>query len=204
MSILTNHDLLKKCPNMLHSIKLFTLSSNAILFSTIDDQVYAIGINLFGRLGVGDHRDRKFPEKIIEICNKPLAELHLTQWNGFALTKDGQLYMWGQSDPLIGTTSKLELKPLQMGNRVCSNIRSISVESRQLAVAMSNTKVYSWGEIVEMGYKTQKPDVLEFDKLIQQVACGNSHCMALIGGGKFFKPPLFNLRFISRCIHMGI
>lgn len=68
-----------------------------ILFVTHDDQVYAVGANRFGELGLGDRVPRSFPERISVLSGKKIRSISINDCNANAITEDGKLYLWGHN-----------------------------------------------------------------------------------------------------------
>lgn len=93
----------------LHSVKLISSSRRFImkskkmkeiwniLFVTYDDQIYAVGTNRFGELGLGDKKPRSFPEIIPLLCGKKLISISINDFNAHAITQDGKLFLWGHN-----------------------------------------------------------------------------------------------------------
>ncbi|XP_022652174.1 RCC1 and BTB domain-containing protein 1-like [Varroa destructor] len=103
-------------------------TANEALLVTDDDEVWALGSNVSGCLGIGDTRTALNPVKVEAICNKNVRSFAYGSGpHVLALTAQGDVYGWGHSGYA------------QIGNEVAcgsfhSTARTISGE------------VYSWGQ----------------------------------------------------------
>ena len=92
-------------PSIIDSITIFSSSSrnsgsdliHSAIFATSSDEVFALGDNGFGQLGVGDIEERKVPEKVLPVCNKKVTFLLMRYLNACAIIQTGELFLWGDN-----------------------------------------------------------------------------------------------------------
>ena len=115
------------------------------LFVTDDDQVYGIGNNYYGQLGLGDIIDHSYHEVIKELEGKQIREFFVGCNFVLGLTSDRKLYSWGcnssgrvgRNDPSDHTKPGLIILP--------SNVKQVSVSELNSMVLLDNGKVFVWG-----------------------------------------------------------
>ncbi|CAG2162909.1 unnamed protein product [Oppiella nova] len=160
----TSHDFQVKCRNILadkfatirnsfeakidkviYEIKLFHAFDDKrkynLIFVTNDDQVYGMGANYWGTLGLGHNQYTTQPELIPELCNQKIRQFVNGMDFILAITENDHVYSWGIND------------------------------SGQLAFDSSD------------GYF--KPKIVTFFEGlgVLQIACGDSHALALTDRG---------------------
>ncbi len=106
--------------NFLQNVKLacvFGSAANEALLVTKDNEVYALGANDNGCLGIGDSRSSLLPQKVEQLCNKGMTSFSYHEYTRqkiifspgisqfvfgsgphvIGITTDGQLYSWGHN-----------------------------------------------------------------------------------------------------------
>ncbi|XP_064394072.1 RCC1 and BTB domain-containing protein 1-like [Halichondria panicea] len=87
--------------NFLQNVKLacvFGSAANEALLVTKDNEVYALGANDNGCLGIGDSRSSLLPQKVEQLCNKGISQFVFGSGpHVIGITTDGQLYSWGHN-----------------------------------------------------------------------------------------------------------
>ena len=130
---------------------------------TNDNKVYAIGRKDYGRLGLGNvDKDVEELTLISSLSNHEIVDVSCGESNSFAITKNGQLYVWG-----MGTNS-------QLGTGDDDDVP----EPRLLATAQVRDKnilaVNSGGQhslfIVEVPESTTKPNKAATTKSVTSTA----------------------------------
>lgn len=171
-------------------------SYHTLAFAKIDDStaVFAMGLNNFGQLGLGDHEDR--------ITAEPIEP---GRWNGaipveagagehhsIVLCNNGQIFAFGRTD-----SGQLGI-PIPEGARACNVPMPVTTMpgpasliaaggNHVLAVLTDKRQLYSWGygEMHQLGHGPD--DVERFPKLVDfkfageivQVAAGGQHSVLL-------------------------
>ncbi|CAG2113437.1 unnamed protein product, partial [Medioppia subpectinata] len=131
--------------HVFHDIK-----GHNILFITGEDQVYGLGINYWGSLGLGHNVPIESPELIHELCHQNIQEFVIGVTFVLALDNNNQVYGWGCNDcgqlAREATPPNVYLKPERIAfftnNKFITQL-SCS-HSHSLALA-SDGDVYSWG-----------------------------------------------------------
>jgi len=148
------------------------------LFRTESGQVYAMGANTFGQLGLGSKRGTLLPAQITALEGTRVKQLAC--WSSSAaVTSDGQLYLWGS-----GTFGEL-LSPQRIAG--LKQVTDVSMGGGFGAVVDRAGQVWTWGTNTggELGLgdsdSRATPALLTAlqGKAIQQVACGSAHVLAL-------------------------
>lgn len=67
----------------------------SVLFLTKQDELFGIGMNLLGVLGLGSNLIIDTPQKITQLCKKRVKLIGINEKNGYAVLQTGELYMWG-------------------------------------------------------------------------------------------------------------
>jgi RCC1 and BTB domain-containing protein len=141
--------------DFLQSVKLAcvfgTCGNEAVIVSHIGE-VYALGSNSNGCLGVGDSQSSLQPRKVEALSKKGVV--HLAYGSGphvLALTSEGELYSWGHNGyGQLGLGTSITTGQGTIPRRLCgdfSGVRIVSVAcGGHHTIAVTATgKVYSWG-----------------------------------------------------------
>lgn len=148
------------------------------LFRTESGQIYAMGANTFGQLGLGSKRGTLVPVQITALEGTRVKQLAC--WSSSAaISSDGQLYLWGS-----GTFGEI-LTPQRVSG--LSQITDISIGGGFGAVIDRAGQVWTWGTNSggELGLgdsdSRASPALLTAlqGKVMQQIACGSAHVLAL-------------------------
>ncbi|CAG2111568.1 unnamed protein product, partial [Medioppia subpectinata] len=154
-TIINTFNICNKIPDQLkRDIKLVhvfhDIKGHNILFITGEDQVYGLGINYWGSLGLGHNVPIESPELIHELCHQNIQEFVIGVTFVLALNNNNQVYGWGCNDcgqlAREATPPSVYLKPERIAfftnNKFITQL-SCS-HSHSLALA-SDGDVYSWG-----------------------------------------------------------
>lgn len=172
--------LLKNNVTLIDSIFLYSqhTSSNrsSALFVTNTNEVYGIGNNEYGRLGVGDLQHRNIPTKLHGLSDKIIISIEIGEWTSYALTDRGILYLWGDNYYQIcgpEITDHYVVKPTKYEH--LENIRQVCVLGFVIALT-DNGNVYTWGENL-YGTEPLVNIYLIQDKLEMGSQMINNHCI---------------------------
>jgi alpha-tubulin suppressor-like RCC1 family protein len=184
---------------LLNRVKLlFVFRSNEVLFSTINDEVYALGGNEYGCLGTGNDEALSEPTKIYELCENKIIEIVAGHHHMMALTETGKVYTWGRNE--CGQLGHDEIntdihKPKIVSDLIRENIISIcSGYSHSLALS-DNGEIFSWGSNKWGEVGSGKEDLYHLKPIrlkgfgrdkVSVICCGLHHSLALTEKGKVF------------------
>ena len=121
-----------------------------IIYVTKIDQVYGVGSNAFGLLGLGNDKPIRNPQIIPELCNKNISQFIIETRYILALNKiSNEIYVWGSvRTPGNSDTEKLERsfrKPDIMEYFSHINVTKIACGNDHLLVLNDQGEVYAWG-----------------------------------------------------------
>ncbi|XP_076311235.1 RCC1 and BTB domain-containing protein 1-like isoform X1 [Tachypleus tridentatus] len=189
-------------PDLLLNVKLvcvFGSSGNEAIIITKDGEVYALGSNCSGCLGLGDSEGSLWPKKVDSLCKRGIKDLACGSGpHVLALTESGDLYSWGHNgyyqlgngstnqglNPGLITTNLGGLKVIEIA---CGSHHSIALTS--------NGEVYAWGQNsygqVGLGSTTNQPTPRKVTSGIGArqciaIACGQSSSMAVLDNGEVY------------------
>ncbi|MBN3291886.1 RPGR regulator, partial [Polypterus senegalus] len=168
-------------------VKLVACGRNHTIVCTEQCKMYACGGNNEGQLGLDDAQERDTFHQIKFFTGKfKIKQLAAGSNISAALTADGKLYTFGESD-----NGKLGLLPEQLNNtRVPQVVNGVSDRVKQVAcggghtVALSDDDVYTFGfgQYGQLGHGTftfessLPKTVSHFQKKkVKRVACGENH-----------------------------
>lgn len=151
--------------------------------------VFAMGLNNFGQLGLGDHEDRVTAELIDPSTWQGAMPLDAGagEHHSILLTNNGQIWSFGRADSgqlgvSLPTDQRASNLPLPVST-MPSPARLIAAGgNHNLAVTMSDGRLYSWGygEMHQLGHG---PDEVELTpRLIETALRGN--IVAISAGGQ--------------------
>ncbi|XP_026279379.1 RCC1 and BTB domain-containing protein 1 isoform X1 [Frankliniella occidentalis] len=177
----------------------FGTHGNEALLVTIDDEVYALGSNGHGCLGLGNQQGTLFPQCVEQLCGKGIQSF--TYGSGphvLALTERGEVYSWGQnvycelghgaSTPgLLPTMISSFLSTLKVVEIACGSHHSIALTDCG--------QVFGWGEnnCGQVGSGTTSNQCTPVrvthslsSRKVVNVACGQVSTHALLDNGEVY------------------
>lgn len=174
--------------NLNERVEMIGYGANHKLILTTNGNVYSVGSNYQGQLGLGKkikmtkhHTKIIFPQKISQVsCGRN---------HSVALASNGKVYVWGDLTIRSGLFKKKFYKPFDIG---LSEIQSVSCGSNYL-IMLANGFCYVIGEneFGQLGLgdakarKKPKKLVIPNVKIIS-VSCGFGHTIALTSEGKLY------------------
>ncbi|CAI7994404.1 RCC1 and BTB domain-containing protein 2 [Geodia barretti] len=141
--------------DFLQSVRLgcvFGSAGNEAVVVCVNSDVYALGSNTNGCLGVGDLRSSLQPRKVDALCGKGIV--HLAYGSGphvVALTSSGDIYSWGHNGyGQLGlgasvTTGQGTIPRKLSGSFSGVKIASVSCGGHHTVAVTASGEVYSWG-----------------------------------------------------------
>nr|CAD7577020.1 unnamed protein product [Timema californicum] len=171
------------------------LGNEAILV-TKGDEVFSIGSNSSGCLGLGDLRSTLHPKRVDSLCNKRvkgIGKVELEEVNPH-LRGGGVGNHFGKNHPQF---TRPRFEPRSPRNQQSSSTRlaRFSYGTGPHVVAYTkNGDLYSWGNngYCELGNGTSNPCfvptliILPASKEVVDVACGSHHTLALTRDGEVY------------------
>ncbi|CAG2101689.1 unnamed protein product [Medioppia subpectinata] len=123
-----------------------------ILYVTHDDQVYGLGSNRFGSLGLGHSRPVDTPTLIPELTQQGVQHFVIGGDFALALTREHQMYSWGHNYwSELGREGapgehNVYLKPELIAYFADKTIRSVVCGAHHSLALDSDGYVYGWGD----------------------------------------------------------
>ena len=175
------------------------------LFVTKDREVYSMGANSFGQLGLGTDQGSAVPQ-----CVQTLAQVRIVQVacggaHSFAVSSEGTAYSWGRGDTGalgLGTTDHQSLprlvrtQPSILINQVSCGARhtafiGITPDSKGLLLMCGA------GEAGQLGTGRRERELIPMQALdlsdVKQVSCGVVHTACVTYSGSVFTMGANNL-----------
>lgn len=163
--------------------------------------VFAMGLNNYGQLGLGDHNDRITAELISpahwgEDDGTIPIDAGAGEHHSILLTSNGKIYAFGRSDSgQLGIPIPEQVKafnvPVNVNTMPAPAICIAAGGNHNLAVTNDN-QLYSWGygEMYQLGHGPDKVEptprqvTFKFNGSIIQVAAGGQHSVVLTSSSK--------------------
>lgn len=179
----------------------FGSSGNEAIYVTRDDEVFAMGSNVNGCLGVGDVQSSLIPRKIECLSKKGISTIACGSGpHVIAATEDGELLSWGHNGYCqLGNGSTTQgMTPCSISSALNgSKVVQVSCGSHHTLVRTDRGEVYSWGynncgqvgsgatSNISNPRKVSATSVLSGKRIIS-IACGQTSSMALIDNGEVY------------------
>nr|CAD7426419.1 unnamed protein product [Timema monikensis] len=173
------------------------LGNEAILV-TKGDEVFSIGSNSSGCLGVGDLRSTLHPKRVDSLCHKRVKGFSYgTGPHVVAYTDNGDLYSWGNNGycELGNGTSNPCLVPTQIILPVSKEVVDVACGSHHTLALTRDGEVYAWGQNncgqVGSGMSTNQSAPRKVNsgvggKKVVSIACGQTSSMAVMENGEVY------------------
>nr|XP_006817818.1 PREDICTED: RCC1 and BTB domain-containing protein 1-like [Saccoglossus kowalevskii] len=187
---------------LIQSIKLacvFGSSANEAIFVTTDDEVFAIGTNCSGCLGLGDVQSTLQPKRIEQLCGKNVCDIAYGSGpHVVAVTEAGEVYSWGHNSysQLGNGNTNQGLLPAQISVSLLGRkVKQVSCGSHHTLVLTGDGEVYAWGYNncgqVGSGSTTNQASPRKVvaclgNKKVFSIACGQTSSMALSENGEVY------------------
>lgn len=186
-------------PSCVKSIKheiviLISCGRNHTILATLKGNIYTFGCNSESQLGLGrDATDAfyNFPQRITDIEPQDWHALSAGAGQSCALTKTGDLYVWGINDNGelgIGKATELNTpKRLDLNFR----IDMVSCGYYHTAIVSKKGRLYTCGsnEYSQLGHNLDSrkfQEVAKIDEPVDHVSCGGGHTAVTTSSGKVY------------------
>lgn len=110
---------------------------------TRDGSLYTWGSNSLGSLGTGGDDDKSIPTKVLNNVKTVYSSASHTRINA-AITKNGDLYTWGQN--AHGALGNGSTENLYRPGKILSNVKSVGLGYYSGAAVTRDGQLYIWGK----------------------------------------------------------
>ncbi len=149
-----------------------------------ENNIWAFGINYNGQLGIGHNKGIENPEGINKFTNGNLKRIESEGDISFAISDNGEVFMWPIRDPKTGLTisiPRLINLPDKISNVACGGGFVLFLSNSGMLFSMGKTNTY--GQLGHGDTKPRmKPTLVEIfssnNERILQISCGYKHCIA--------------------------
>uniref|UniRef100_A0A671UH74 RCC1 and BTB domain containing protein 2 n=1 Tax=Sparus aurata TaxID=8175 RepID=A0A671UH74_SPAAU len=177
----------------------FGSAANEALYVTVNDEVFALGTNCSGCLGLGDLQSTIEPRRIDVLCGKKIVSLSYGTGPHFACCcLDGEVFAWGHngySQLGNGTTNHGLTPALVSTNLLSKRVTEVACGSHHTIALTTDGEVYAWGYNnsgqVGSGSTANQPTPRRVssclqNKVVVNIACGQLCSMAVLDNGEIY------------------
>ncbi|GLD53525.1 RCC1 and BTB domain-containing protein 2-like protein [Lates japonicus] len=177
----------------------FGSAANEALYVTVNDEVFALGTNCSGCLGLGDLQSTIEPRRIDVLCGKKIVSLSYgTGPHVVIATADGEVFAWGHngySQLGNGTTNHGLTPALVSTNLLSKRVTEVACGSHHTIALTTDGEVYAWGYNnsgqVGSGSTANQPTPRRVSsclqsKVVVNIACGQLCSMAVLDNGEIY------------------
>jgi len=189
-------------PEFIVDIKLacvFGLAGNEALLVMKNDDVYALGSNVNGCLGLGDHPNTLMPQKVATLCGKGVIGFSYgTGPHVLSYTSTGEVYAWGHNGYCelgFNTTTMSPVPVLVEGSLSKKTVVEVACGSHHSIALTNEGEVYGWGQNkngqVGSGINSNQGSPRRVNssiggKFIIGIACGQTSTIAITNNGEVY------------------
>ncbi|KDR17139.1 RCC1 and BTB domain-containing protein 1-like isoform X2 [Zootermopsis nevadensis] len=174
---------------------------NEAIMVTKSDEVFAVGSNSAGCLGLGDLRSTLFPKKVEALCNKLVKGFaYGCGPHVIAFTDNGTVYSWGHngySELGIGSSNQCLSPTLILPNVFgkMTVVTEVACGTHHSLALTRDGEVYAWGQNncgqVGSGMSTNQSAPRKVNSFIGEkrtisIACGQTSSMAVLESGEVY------------------
>ncbi|KAM9733740.1 RCC1 and BTB domain-containing protein 2 isoform 1-T1 [Menidia menidia] len=177
----------------------FGSAANEALYVTVNDEVFALGTNCSGCLGLGDLQSTIEPRRIDVLCGKKIVSLSYgTGPHVVIATADGEVFAWGHngySQLGNGTTNHGLTPALVSTNLLSKRVTEVACGSHHTIALTTDGEVFAWGYNnsgqVGSGSTANQPTPRRVssclqNKVVVNIACGQLCSMAVLDNGEIY------------------
>ncbi|KAL3866609.1 hypothetical protein ACJMK2_043893 [Sinanodonta woodiana] len=170
-------------------------SDGHTLALAVTGEVYTWGDGDYGKLGHGNSSTQKYPKLVRSLVGKQVTCISAGYRHSAAVTKDGELYTWGEGDYGRLGHGDSSSKSLPTKVKDLSGVGQVACgSSHTLAVSADGKTVWSFGggDNGKLGHgdtsRLYIPKTIEdFNGLyIRKIACGSQSSLALSSAGQLY------------------
>uniref|UniRef100_A0A672IJ87 RCC1 and BTB domain-containing protein 2-like n=1 Tax=Salarias fasciatus TaxID=181472 RepID=A0A672IJ87_SALFA len=177
----------------------FGSAANEAFYVTVNDEVFALGTNCSGCLGLGDLQSTIEPRRIDVLCGKKIVSLSYgTGPHVVIATAEGEVFAWGHngySQLGNGTTNHGLTPALVSTNLLNKRVTEVACGSHHTIALTTDGEVYAWGYNnsgqVGSGSTANQPTPRRVSsclqsKVVVNIACGQLCSMAVLDNGEIY------------------
>ena len=187
-------------------VKLAACGEGHLMIVSNNYQVFSVGANEYGQLGLGDRVDRKTPREVTFLTEKLLNRIACGSRHSCAISKSGQVFCWGDSRQgqcgqgekgIFTTPCRVRFanrsqtvhtdKPGGISSQRFVKAQEIACGDQHTLTVDSQGTLWSWGSGPATGFRQGNEEILEprkikrmQDKRVVQISCGRFHSIALV------------------------
>lgn len=172
---------------------------NEALMITKDDEVFAVGSNGAGCLGLGDMVSTLFPKKVEPLCSKGVVGFAYGSGpHVLAYTQSGELYSWGHNGYCQlgnGTTNQGLIPTVVLGALTGKTVVEVACGSHHSICLTSDGELYAWGQNncgqIGSGTTTNQSTPRKVfatfgGKKVISISCGQTSSMVALENGEVY------------------
>ncbi|XP_017205802.1 RCC1 and BTB domain-containing protein 2 isoform X2 [Oryctolagus cuniculus] len=177
----------------------FGNAGNEVLYSTVNDEIFVLGTNCSGCLGLGDAQSTIEPRRLDSLSGKKIACLSYGSGPHVVLaTTEGEVFTWGHNaySQLGNGTTNHGLVPCQISTNLSNKqVIEVACGSYHSLVLTSDGEVFAWGYNnsgqVGSGPTANQPIPRRVtgclqNKVVVNIACGQMCSMAVVDTGEVY------------------
>uniref|UniRef100_A0AAR2LBV3 BTB domain-containing protein n=1 Tax=Pygocentrus nattereri TaxID=42514 RepID=A0AAR2LBV3_PYGNA len=176
----------------------FGSAANEALYVTVNDEVFALGTNCSGCLGLGDMQSTIESRRIDVLCGKKIVSLSYGTGPHVVIATAGEVYAWGHngySQLGNGTTNHGLTPALVSTNLINKRVTEVACGSHHTIALTTEGEVYAWGYNnsgqVGSGSTANQPTPRRVssclqNKVVVNIACGQLCSMAVLDNGETY------------------
>ncbi|XP_073878121.1 RCC1 and BTB domain-containing protein 2 isoform X11 [Macaca fascicularis] len=177
----------------------FGSAGNEVLYTTVNDEIFVLGTNCCGCLGLGDVQSTIEPRRLDSLSGKKIASLSYGSGPHIVLaTTEGEVFTWGHNaySQLGNGTTNHGLVPCQISTNLSNKqVIEVACGSYHSLVLTSDGEVFAWGYNnsgqVGSGSTVNQPIPRRVtgclqNKVVVTIACGQMCCMAVVDTGEVY------------------
>ncbi|XP_055465666.1 RCC1 and BTB domain-containing protein 2 isoform X3 [Psammomys obesus] len=175
----------------------FGSAGNEVLYTTVNDEIFVLGTNCSGCLGLGDIQSTIEPRRLDSLTGKKIASLSYGSGPHIVLaTTDGEVFTWGHNaySQLGNGTTNHGLVPCHISTNLSNkHVIEVACGSYHSLVLTSDGEVFAWGYNnsgqVGSGSTANQPIPRRVtgclqNKVVMNIACGQMCSMAVVDTGE--------------------
>ncbi|XP_048656888.1 RCC1 and BTB domain-containing protein 2 isoform X3 [Marmota marmota marmota] len=177
----------------------FGSAGNEVLYTTVNDEIFVLGTNCSGCLGLGDVQSTIEPRRLDSLSGKKIACLSYGSGPHIVLaTTEGEVFTWGHNaySQLGNGTTNHGLVPCHISTNLSNKqVIEVACGSYHSLVLTADGEVFAWGYNnsgqVGSGSTANQPIPRRVtgclqNKVVMNIACGQMCSMAVVDTGEVY------------------
>ncbi|KAF0874370.1 RCBT2 protein, partial [Crocuta crocuta] len=177
----------------------FGNAGNEVLYTTVNDEIFVLGTNCCGCLGLGDTQSTIEPRRLDALSGKKIACISYGSGPHIVLaTTEGEVFTWGHNaySQLGNGTTNHGLIPCHISTNLSNKqVTEVACGSYHSLVLTSDGEVFAWGYNnsgqVGSGSTANQPIPRRVtgclqNKVVVNIACGQMCSMAVVNTGEVY------------------